>query len=219
MAAMLLRGFMDEPEGFEPDDDRIGAPMRRHVELPAARERRESLGPDGADRGACQICALTDDSARSDRMPPSIEQFRRALRTQPDRLPEAEACKTLSSMFNRTCYRFDRESPNPVGVRAIGPRDVQRHLRETQHLRENEDRMLDDCIWYTLKMREQIERLDLWHAGADGEAVLDPNGFAYWSKVMESLRKHVELRHRVRNARDGVQKRSGRPRPHYSRMR
>lgn len=217
MAGALLRGFMGEgeDEGFEGDREQE---LRQHCELPAARARREALGP-ATKHSGCQICALTDDSSRVDRMPPSIEQFRRALRTQPEQLPEAEACKMLSRMFNRTCYQFDRESPKPVGIRQITASDVRAHLRETLHLRVNEDRMLDDCIWYTLKMREQIERTGLWYGVHGGEATLDYDSFGAWCKVAESLRRQIELRHRMQGARDGVQKRKSAPRPHYSRMR
>lgn len=215
MAGLLLRGFMGEDEGFESDDS---PPRLGHCELPVARERREALGPPG-DHGGCQICALTDEASRNERMPPSIERFRRALRTQPDHLPETEACKLLSSLFNRTCVRFDRASANPVGLREISPRDVQLHLQETQHLRANEDRMLDDSIWYTLKTREQLERGGLWHS-VGGAAQLDYDGFAAWTKLMDSLRKQIELRHRMRTAREGgVQKRKSAPRPHFSRLR
>jgi hypothetical protein len=216
---------VDPMAGFDEDDsdDESGSPgvqsAQISCELPSARSRRLAFGGDD-DRVAwtCPICPLTDHTAKPERLPPCIEDFREALTTQPRQLPEIEACEALSDMFNRTCYELDRTSVRPAGIRPMTPRDVQKHLRHVRHLPANEDNMLDDCLLYALEARQQLEKQDLWFANADGEATLNRKGFAQWCKAVDTLKKLVELRHRfhgpfpLRQGDGGVHKRRARPR-------
>lgn len=215
---------MDDMAGFEEDElDRGSAGTS--CELPSASLRRTAFGPDGGDRWECPICPLTDRSARPDRMPPCIAEFREALMSQPRVLPELEACRVLSDMFNRTCYEADHApGRRSTGVARMTPNDVQRHLHHVRHLPANEDHMLDDCIMYTLDVRKQIERNGLWRKDVDGDAKLDRDMFPNWCKAIDSLKKLVELRHRFHGAfplreSAGVRKRRTPTRQHFSLVR
>jgi len=189
--------MLDEVEGFVGDADTI----QPSCELPAARRRR--LVPDNDEEEEeeggwiCPICPLTDRHTRLERLPPCIAEFREALKSQPKILPEPEACRILSDMFNRTCYESNRRRTVPVpGIHEMFPGDVQRHLEHSMHLKSQEDHMLDDCIWYTLQLRRQVERTGLWFESTNHEAKLDSAGFVKWCRAMETLKKLVELRHR-----------------------
>lgn len=215
--------------------------LQETCELPAARTRRVALRlrDDGDDedededdlleeeedaRWVCPICPLADRSTRSDRLPPCIAEFREALISQPRRLPELAACRVLSALFNRTCYAFDQARPETarIGVTRILPTDVRAHLIHTRHLRENEEHMLDDRIWYTLRLTEQLERTGLWFESAARQAKLDRGGFADWCKAQDVLKKLIETRQRFHGQgsdreRGGIQKRRYPTRYHYSR--
>lgn len=213
----MLAGY-DEMSGFERDED---SPLQNSFELPAARLRREALGEDDDCEWKCAICPLADRSTRPEDLPPCIAEFREALASQPRVLPELEACRLLSALFNRTCYARDRarSEASCIGVTPITPADVRAHLTHSRHLRENEDHMLDDRIWYTLRMTEQLERTGLWFENVDGHAKLNRDGFADWCKVQDTLKKLVEIRQRFHGSgrEGGVQKRRTPPRRHYSR--
>lgn len=208
----------DRVGGFERDDL---PSLHESCELPAAKARRTALGGEEGEGWNCPICPLADRSTRPERLPPCIAEFRDALSTQPRRLPEIEACRLLSGMFNRTCHARDAERPAAAraGVRRISPADVRAHLEHARHLRENEEHMLDDRIWYALRLTEQIERNGLWFKSADRRAKLDRDGFSDWCKAQDALKKMVEVRHRFHDhAPDGgVRKRAGAPRYHYPR--
>jgi len=126
-------------------------------------------------------------------------------------------------MFNRTCFARDRARPAAAraGVVRIEPADVQLHLEHVRHLRENEDHMLDDRIWYALRLTEHIERNGLWFADARGRARLERDCFSDWCKAQDTLKKMIEIRHRFhgQGARvgSGVGKRGAPARYHYSR--
>ena len=196
------------------DGDEGGAPLMGACELPEVVRRREALeeGGDGREEWRCPICPLTDRSARSEAVPPSLAEFRAALASQPLQVPEVEACRALSGMFNRTCA-------GRGGVGRIAPSDVRRHLAHTLHLQAHEERMLDERIWQALRVSEQIERTSLWYANADREAKLDREGFSDWCKAQDAIKKMVEVRHRFHpdGAAGGVQKRPPRPRYHFAR--
>ena len=217
----MLAGDLDE--GFVEDDD--AAPLAEACELPAAKIRREAFGEGDPDEDGwvCPICPLTDHASRPERLPPCIAGFREALATQPRLLPEPEACRLLSALFNRTCFARDVELPATAraGVVHMCPGDVQAHLAHIRHLPDHEDHMLDDRIWYALRLTEQIERSGLWFENVDRRAKLDRAGFSDWCKAQEALKKLVEIRHRFHGQgprlEGGVQKRRGRPQYHYSR--
>jgi len=182
--------------GFLPD---LGPPAATHVELPIARARREALGGGGDVGGPCVVCQLPD--ADGDR--PALARWRRSLAEQPRLLPEEEACRLLSSVFNRS-VASGLARPSVT----LSPSQVQAHLEHSLHLQSEEDRLLDDCVWYALKARRQIERCGLWFEGPDGSATVDPDGFERWQKTLGTLVRALEVRRRLR---DGVTKRRDRP--------
>jgi len=103
-----VNGDNDDDDDYDDDDDEDEDEYNYEEE----RERRDQN---------CQICALTDQSVRTEKLPQSISDFQNALSTQPRVLPEIEACKILSDMFNKRCYNRDQERPieHRVGLRKI----------------------------------------------------------------------------------------------------
>ena len=193
---------MDELSGFMPDDDEEEDFHMRPIpcELPAAKIRREKLDSIEIEEDwICPICPLTDHSTRPENMPTSIAEFHNALSSQPRQLPELEACMVLSKLFNRTCYERDRARPahERLGLKPINPSDVQAHLKHSQHLISEEERLLDERIWYTNEMSKHLERDSLWLGSTTTNNVkLDRCVFQDWIKVQAGLIKLIEIRQR-----------------------
>ena len=171
-------------------------------ELPAVRRKRRRLNipetqeDDEGDHWICPICPLSDLNTRAESLPPCIDEFRRALIEQARLLPNLESCQVIASMFNDTCYRADRRSPHPVGIRRLAANDIYRHFQHTRHLPNNEEALLSERIWYILKMMEQVEKNQLWYKTDDHKILMLASSFRDWKYMLEILKKFIEMRYR-----------------------